>query len=761
MPTTSNFISNTHEPYPPQRKSSVDSILSDGKTAVKKPTTTIVNDDEYVQLQPTPSRHQTTNLDNYFNEKKVIASSIQTQVGTDLHTQSTQTIANQEPYSRRDIEEALADLKSDTSSVTSRSSSRNASHKTDVVSTGTNTSSHRKSVSFDLGEFEYTPAYTATNDDESVFQQSSDNVHIDTALNDGYEIPRCSPPALPTIEKSHKKGILRSSSPMSNTSTLDRLSVSSYTRKDFPSEPEIHRENPFRKEFFTDDDRSGEYNIYEEIGASRPKDDSSSDTDRNIEHKIRPKSFYENVVNSNQHAMKVDNKFVSSDNLSSDSEQKIPIQRPIYKSTGSLFGNRPANKPPVPPRPPNVKHADVVYNEGLKTIQNEMEHGDLVEYMMHNAETNTITVLKADSNRTGLHTYDFNDDLPLPPITSPPPQGIRRNVSIDRPKESPPPPPINLATMPSRNKLRSSELIDPSIIEIVPAKYEVLPTPKRVQFVNENSLNNILVTEDTYRDIMLHENELRNALSQSHTESRNIPIRQAPPPPPPTHQSQQQQQQLQQQHAIIMPSSTPNISSPTGSLQRYQQTMMTPVLSHNQIFPQSQIVPVQYSHLPVPQQPGIFHTFQSPTSQINYSYQSPSTMSQSNIGGFMVSDNTHVMGIQMQQGVTNISQSQQLVPNMGHAVNFNQNFPLQSGHHHQYVNVTNPNLINWNNTQLEYYKQTQSVPYSLSNSMNTTPSLLSPTYESSPIRITSPTPNNSKSPPNSPTLQSFGKQTSV
>lgn len=751
-----------HEPYPPQRKSSVDSILSDGKTSIKKPTMKHVSEDEYVQLQPTQSRHQTTNLDNFFNEKKVISSSIQTQVGTDLHTQSTQTIASNEPYSRRDIEEV--ENKSDISSVTSRSSSRNTANKTDAVSTGTNTSSHRKSVSFDLGEFEYTPLYTEANDDESVFQQSPDNAHVDMALNDGYEIPRYSPPSLPVIEKSQKKGILRSSSPMSNTSTLERLSVSSYTRKDLPEEPEIDRENPFRKEYFTDDDRSGEYNIYEEIGASRQKDDSSG-SERSKEIKIRPKSFYENVAaatTTNQQTTIIDNKFVSSDNLSSDSEQKIPIKRPIYKSTGSLFGSRPTNKPPVPPRPPNVKHADVVYNEGLKTIQNQMEHGDLVEYMMHNVETNTITVIKTDNNRTDLHTYDFNDDLPLPPISPPPPpsQGIRRNISVDRPKDSPPPPPINLATMPSRNKIRSSELTDPSVIEIVPAKYDVFPTPKRVQFVNENSLNNILVTEDTYRELMLQENDLRNALSQSHTESKNIPIRQAPPPPLLTQQSQQHQHQ-QQQHSIIMPPSTPNISSPTGSLQRYQQTMMTPVLSHNQIFPQSQIVPVQYSHLPVPQQPGIFHTFQSPTSQINYSYQSPSTMSQSNIGGFMVSDNTHVMGLQMQQGVTNISQSQQLVPNMGHAVNFNQNFPLQSGHHHQYVNVTNPNLINWNNTQLEYYNQPHSVPYSLSNSMNTTPSLFSPTYEISPIRITSPTPNNSKSPPNSPTLQSFGKQTSV
>lgn len=680
-----------------------------------------------------------------------------------LHTQSTQTIPSHEPYSRRDIEDV--EIKSDISSITGRPGSRNTTTKTEVVSTGTNTSTHRKSVSFDLGEFEYTPVCTTANDDddeddddESAFQSSSENANIDTVLNDGYEIPRCSPPSLPSVEKGQKKGILRSSSPMSNSSTLDRLSVSSYTRKELQSEPEIDRENPFRKEFFSDDNRpSNEYNIYEEIGTSRQKDDSS-DAERSSDNKIRPKSFYENVMNSQhqqpqQQQTRIDQKFVSSENLSSDSEQKIPIKRPIYKSTGSLFGNRPANKPPVPPRPPNVKHADVVYNEGLKTIQNEMEHGDLVEYMQHNVETNTITVIKADNKRTDLHAYDFNDDLPLPPITSPPPGGIRRNVSVERPKESPPPPPINLATMPSRNKLRSSDLIDPTIIEIVPAKYDVFPTPKRVQFVNENSLNNILVTEDTYRDIMLQENELRNALSQSHTESINIPIRQAPPPP--TNQQQQQ--------TIIMPSSTPTISSPTGSLQRYQQTMMTPVLSHNQIFPQSQIVPVQYSHLPVPQQPGIFHTFQSPTSQINYSYQSPSTMSPSNIGGYMVSDNTHVMGIQMQQGVTNISQSQQLVPNMGHAVNFNQNFPLQSGHHHQYVNVTNPNLINWNNTQLEYYKQTQSVPYSLSNSMNTTttPSLVSPTYEISPIRITSPVPNNSKSPPNSPTLQSFGKQTSV
>lgn len=751
-----------HEPYTSQRKSSVDSILSDGKTSTKKPTKN-VSEDEYVQLQPSQSRHQATNLDNYFNEKRVISTSIQTQVGTDLQTQSTQTTANNEPYSRRDIEDV--DIKSDISSLTSRPSSRNTSTKTDVVSTGTNTSTHRKSVSFDLGEFEYTPVYTESNDDESVFQHSAVNAPTETTFDDGYEVPRCSPPALPTIEKSQKKGILRSSSPMSNTSTLERLSVSSYTRKDSPSEPEIdreiQRENPFRKEFFTDDDRSDEYNIYEEIGASRQQKDDSSDSERIKEIKIRTNSYYENVLTNNPTTSKLDNKFVSSDNLSSDSEQKIPIKRPIFKSTGSLFGNKPANKPPVPPRPPNVKHADVVYNEGLKTIQNEMEHGDLVEYMMHNVETNTITIIKTDNNRTQeMHTYDFNDDLPLPPITSPPPQGIRRNVSVERPKESPPPPPINLATMPSRNRLRSSGDIDPSVIEIVPAKYDVFPTPKRVQFVNENSLNNILVTEDTYRELMLQENELRNAISQSHTESKNIPIRQAPPPPPPQQQQSQYQQQ-QQQQTIIMPSNTPTISSPTGSLQRYQQTMMTPVLSHNQIFPQSQIVPVQYSHLPVPQQAGIFHTFQSPTSQINYSYQSPSTMSQSNIGGFMVSDNTHVMGLQMQQGVTNIGQSQQLVPNMGHAVNFNQNFPLQSGHHHQYVNVTNPNLINWNNTQLEYYKQTQSVPYSISNSMNTTPSLFSPTYEISPIRITSPTPNNSKSPPNSPTLQSFGKQTSV
>lgn len=504
------------------------------------------------------------------------------------------------------------------------------------------TTVNRKSVSFDLSDNEYIPVFEHEEPPKSAPPQTENLAELflsqfsQESEGDGYEVPI----KYPTKGRSKRpsppvKSILRSPSPNASiplssdrplrttlsqphaTQTVTAAIVHA-TRS---SDEEIERENPFRKEFL--EHRPYE-NIYEEIASNiKPKDTGkrySSDSDSNEQatsryatpKKIRPKSAY-SAVDSDTYTEIMPKNSQSNENLlqASETEHTLPT-RPAYKSTGSLI-DRPKHKPPLPPKPvvaaasassltsppssqehsqPTVKHADVLQNEALKIFQSEMQRGGFYEFK-HDATTNKIIKVKqqappeiASPSEPGEtnRPKTFSQESPLPPI---PPSTYtkvyRRNISAERPPESPPPPPINLATLPSSDKLRKIDSGDGHIVEIHPKTH-------RRDSHHENSPDYNLVTETTHREILLQENELRNALQQEQvvvtentiTTSR-LPIRRAPAPPASTKTTCEQQ-----------------LAPPPPPPQQQQQ---------QQIFPQTQILPVQYSQLPSPQQPGYFHAY--------------------------------------------------------------------------------------------------------------------------------------------------------
>lgn len=576
-----------HDPYSQQRKSSADNILSPAPSVMSP----LLSDSQESELAVG------TDLDDFSD-----ASSSSRQFTA---TKPSATIITAEPYTRRDTEirkvhaEVIAPQK-----VISANK-----EKTDRPGSPTpSNSSHRKSVSFDLGDPEFRTIYLE--DDQQIVTIKKSISH-ERLLNDNYEIP------VETV-KHQKKGILRSPSPMSNSSTLDRTPLvppaplpNTSRREKVLSDVEIERENPFRKEFFAEEEEekeehSPDQNIYEEIDFTRARFKDSSDSEGYESGRIsgparesrfnrdRPRSTYDsdNSVMSpiEEHTS---SRYYSNEHLLEESEKRIPIKWPVHKSTGDLL-DRSRIRPPLPPKPPaklpvSLNYANVAY----KDAQNNSQSIELVEVI----ERETPTVSEA-TPRPESKQFEFDAYAPLPPLPSLPPQSPRiktfkRHPSMERPTESPPPPPVNMATLPSRNKMHRIDA-DPTIIGIVPTKFDILPTARRVEFVHENSPDNILVTETTHRDIMLHENELRNSIRESQSVAApssklNVPVRQAPPPPPPAHR---------QQSASSTPMTPQNVQSP----------MFMP----SQIFPQSQILPVQFSHLPIPQQAGYFHSFQPP-----------------------------------------------------------------------------------------------------------------------------------------------------
>lgn len=500
------------------------------------------------------------------------------------------------------------------------------------------TTVNRKSVSFDLSDNEYIPVFGHEEPPKSAPAQTENLAELflsqfsQESEGDGYEVPikypskgrskRPSPPV---------KSILRSPSPnasiplssdrplrTTHTSHANQSVIAAIVHTTRSSDEEIERENPFRKEFL--EHRPYE-NIYEEIAShDKPKEASkrySSDSDSNepatsryaTTKKIRPKSAY-SARESDTYTEIMPKNSKSNENLllASEVEQTLSTQ-PTYKSTGSLI-DRPKHKPPLPPKPimaassaatsppphpeqtqPNVKHADVLQNEALKIFQSEMQRGDFYEFK-HDAKTNKIIKVKqpvppaiasskepSETNRPKL----FSQEIPLPPIPSSTYTKVyKRSGNSERPPESPPPPPINLATLPAFDKLRKIDSGDCPIVEILPK------TSHRRDSHHENSPDYNLVTEATHREILLHENELRNALqleqvvaTESPITTSRIPIRRAPAPP----------------------------TTPTIEQQLPPPPPPPPPPQQQQIFPQTQILPVQYSQLPTPQQPGYFHAF--------------------------------------------------------------------------------------------------------------------------------------------------------
>ncbi|XP_055679755.1 protein lap4 isoform X4 [Lutzomyia longipalpis] len=418
--------------------------------------------------------------------------------------------------------------------------------------------SQRKSVSFDLSENSseeapetpvyhrpVTPRYPKVDlnrgveSDENVFSYESD------------EITRVEQKA---SEKPKRRGILRSPSPRveSPRSTLERqtekvVQKEALREHEEPDEREFERENPFRKEALAAKRLSDKFKEYSKIPRGG---DSGSDS----EDRTRPISEYGYDHDYTWTFKHIQKEFedISQSNENLSRPTKIPIKKPIlYKSTSSL-PDRPRGKPPIPPKPPvHVKQADLVKNDALQRLS--MEHGDFVEFQ-HDAATNAIREIPRP----------FSPDTPLPPV----PQQVpyKRVASVERPTCRPPPPPV-----------KSPQF------EVIPAKYDVLPSPKTPEFVHENSPDNILVTEDVHRNILLEENEIRKAM-QSDDANNN------------------------RQNPFLSDSDSDITATSAADLQHHPGGILSP----NHIFPPPQILPVHYSQLPMPQQPGYYIQYTAP-----------------------------------------------------------------------------------------------------------------------------------------------------
>lgn len=449
-------------------------------------------------------------------------------------------------------------------------------------------SQHRKSVSFDLDVEEFTPAYSTVEqearraeqhfiDEEDVFYEQQHYAANQTRFHHQEQPKRI-------------KGILRSPSPnvyhyqanIYNRGTVEKGYVDDDNDNDNNSE-EIEKENPFRKEYLSQEELN---QLDNEEPVTVPS--MYSDSDQSSDHK------YQNIRRSFEN--------LSSSSLSHQAS-KIPIKKPIFKSTGSLAMNRPKIPPPRPPPPPpklKVKVADIVQNEALEKLSKEMLQEDFVEFI-HDVQTNQIIEVST--------LEDFTPDDPLPPLpaTSPPPMlSYKRVNSTERPKESPPPPPPPAPAMTHCQQPKE-------VIEMIPAKFEMFQRQQKPSYVNENSRNNILVSEEEHREFLLQENEIRNALMTEYEANNNISS------------TNPFLDDASSSFSSSSFQSTSNVVSTT--MERQHSTSYSNQYLHYQspqppinILPPTQVLPVHYSQLPKPQKSG-YYPLMSHQYPINYNTQ--------------------------------------------------------------------------------------------------------------------------------------------
>lgn len=483
------------------------------------------------------------------------------------------------------------------------------SDRSSVYSNSSN--SYRKSVSFDLGNNEYKPVYEVDKQAvkskfniEDRLNKERDNYYSPRTPDDHYNNNFKYEPVLST-GKSHYsnqdptkvyvregsvekvRGILRSPSPKIETREQITSVVKSRREKVAYDEEEIDQENPFREEVL-----------------ANAQDNANGNKLR------RPVSMYD----TKQYQPLYGNESLtkSNDNLFEEDTQqkKIPIKIPLYQSTGAINNNSnkqyPSHNRPIVAPKPFTKHADLVRNEGVVLMEQERAKGDYVEYM-HNRETNQIIEV-------------FPDNIPLPP----PPSNqtkipIRRNMSVDRPKESPPPPPPMIKS--------PVPPFDMTKVELVPARFEMRPVPSRPEFIRKSpEADVILVTEDVHRQILLEENDIRNA-RQTERELEEERTR-----------NQRLYEENLRMRSQIQNSKIP-ITTYTQSAHTHPSQPPPLPPSVPPPLPPPQVVPIQMTQLPIPQQTGYYQFIPSNAPlQFNYPPQAAFAPYGSVVGSYLVSE---------------------------------------------------------------------------------------------------------------------------
>ncbi|XP_073815383.1 uncharacterized protein isoform X12 [Musca autumnalis] len=475
---------------------------------------------------------------------------------------------------------------------------------------------HRKSVSFDLSgdersksdyERSKTPDYFTSRHYESEQEYNPSRLRMprkgilrstspSSSNNSSLEKKRPDklPPLVPTvarIKEIESPVVQRAISPSPSPNyTSGRLASPPPPAEKVLVSTEIERDNPFR-EAFLDKNRTDEYT---EIAKAISKS---------------PRSPRENYFFGSKSGWKSNEDLLQSERMSSTSQQS--------KSTENLSTQSSRKPPPPPIKPkPKLKKADLMHNFALESFQStDVGHGD-------------FAVFEHDPTTNQIHEVPSRPSTPAAKV----PVRVKTPISpTPRPKDSPPPPPVNYATLPklppklqptlgTSEESQYMEILPPlpppvPTLYAVPSIDEVPPSQRRpADFIHENSPDNILVSEEEHRTILLQENELRNQLrrsagSKTHVPELGIPNEKAPPVP--SGSSKQQQQQRNMQRLDLTKSSTTTTTSSMAST--VSATTTTTVLqqhdplSPTQIFPTAQILPVQYSNLPQLQQPSAAH----------------------------------------------------------------------------------------------------------------------------------------------------------
>nr|XP_017037709.1 protein lap4 isoform X4 [Drosophila kikkawai] len=368
---------------------------------------------------------------------------------------------------------------------------------------------HRKSVSFDLSGDErsrsdYERSRSRTPDGYTRAYDSEQ----DTRGSGRNRLPR--------------KGILRATSPCSiqpepivpavaRIRDVESPKLQRVSRATSPDPPgELDRENPFRHPAAEDD----EYTRIAKAVSRSPRSPRST----------REQFFFGSSRSSED---------LLEQSQSQSSGRSTP-NTVISKSTESLTGTRPKVPPPTAPKP-QLKKADLVRNVALETFQaSDVGQGDFTVFE-HDASTNTIHPVEAK--------------LPVRVVT-------KATTKPSRPRESPPPPPVNYATLPSKvpgtPTLREEESL---YMEALP------PTPSQLrphEFVHENSPDNILVSPQEHREYLLRENELRNQLRAPYEPAPPIPIASSGYSSTPASRDEAEQQDQELREAAITTKPTPS-----------------------------------------------------------------------------------------------------------------------------------------------------------------------------------------------------------
>ncbi|XP_046805854.1 uncharacterized protein LOC111674587 isoform X4 [Lucilia cuprina] len=354
---------------------------------------------------------------------------------------------------------------------------------------------------------------------------------------------------------------------------------------------EIERENPFRDAFL---DKNRTDDEYTEIAKAISKSPRS------------PKDG--NYFFGGKSGWKSNEDLLQSERTSGRSTPSTVISQQS-KSTENLT-SRPKKPPPTLPKP-KVKKADLVKNFALESFQNaDVGHGD-------------FAVFEHDPNTNEIHQVS-RPNTPGPSTSPSPKLPVRVNIprSPSRPKESPPPPPINFATMPKFPPKMQPSLIPalheesqymevlpplPSVPPLIaaPSIDEVPPSQRRPSdFIHENSPDNILVSEEEHRTILLQENELRNQLRRTSSKTQvpelGVPPELAPPVPGSQYSSSSSSTSFKYLQRLEL--SAHRVPTTASTITPHHDP-----LSPTKIFPTAQILPVQYASLPQPQHPSAAH----------------------------------------------------------------------------------------------------------------------------------------------------------